>query len=159
MKAKREANLEEYRQKHRDWVAAHPGHNKRQAAKQRTARWAALLLWNARRSTYIRANKGRNDATLEITLTEEDILAIYERQGGLCYWFGVKMIPSQEKRDPRRPSLDRLNNDKGYTPDNVVLSCMAANVGRSESTHEAFAAFCASITRASTNREVVETEL
>ena len=70
------------------------------------------------------------------------ILDMFERQMGLCYWFGIPMVPTASHRDPQRPSLDRLDNARGYTKDNVVLACAVANIGRSSATIERFTEFC-----------------
>lgn len=78
-----------------------------------------------------------------MSLTEQDVLEQYAAQDGKCFWFGVEMIPSVGIRDPQRPSIDRLDNSRGYTPDNIVLACIAANVGRSNSDILTFASFCA----------------
>ena|SRR5579859_1542065 len=60
------------------------------------------------------------------------MLDLFEQQQGLCYWLGIPMVPSGGKRDPQRPSVDRLDNSKGYVRGNVVLACMFANMGRSQ---------------------------
>jgi len=44
--------------------------------------------------------------------------------------------------DPQRPSLDKLVPEKGYVKGNVVLTCAAANMGRSNTSVERFAEFC-----------------
>ena len=85
-----------------------------------------LRLWQ---NTLINDSKHRG---IENTLTVEDINELYKKQNGLCYWFKVPLIPSDKSKHPQQPSLDRLDRNKGYTKDNVVLCCYSANIGRNE---------------------------
>lgn len=96
--------------------------------------WHKILLATAK------SNSNRKNR--EFDLTEDFILDLFHKQNGKCYWFGVELIPSIETRFPQKPSLDRLNCDLGYTKDNVILSCMAANIGRSCCSEETFEKFC-----------------
>lgn len=82
--------------------------------------WPNFLLQNS---------KSRN---CENTLTIDDILNLYKNQNGLCYWFKIPLVPSLTNKHPQQPSLDRLDINKGYTKDNVVLCCYSANIGRNE---------------------------
>ncbi len=104
----------------------------------RVKSWESVLLYSARHSS-----RARGMAEPEIT--EADILGLFESQKGLCYWFGVPMTPSVVNQDVFKPSLDRLDNSKGYTLDNVVLASRAANIGRGPATVERFKEFCAMI--------------
>lgn len=81
----------------------------------------------------------------EFNLTVDDVWALYNKQRGRCYWYGVALTPSVERRTPQKPSLDRLDNARGYTKDNVVLACYAANFGRSVASAETFSAFVAEL--------------
>ena len=45
-----------------------------------------------------------------------------EKQNGLCYWLNIP-IDFTYKDKLRNPSVDRLDNSKGYEIDNIVLSC------------------------------------
>jgi hypothetical protein len=74
-------------------------------------------------------------------LTIDDVNEIYERQNGLCYWFGVPLTPSSKHKYPLQPSLDRLDRNKGYTKDNVVICCYTANIGRNENDLETWLEF------------------
>lgn len=96
---------------------------KSEGVKQKERR---IRLWQ---NTLINDSRNRNH---EFNLTVQDINDIYEKQGGLCYWFNIPLIPSEKKKHPQQPSLDRLDRDKGYTKDNVVLCCYSANIGRNE---------------------------
>lgn len=70
------------------------------------------------------------------------ILDLWERQKGLCHWFGVEMAPSRVNHDPQQPSLERLDCTRGYETDNVVLCCHAANRGRGNQSQQVWADFC-----------------
>lgn len=91
--------------------------------------WANFLLKNS---------KSRD---CENTLTIDNILEMYKNQKGLCYWFKIPLIPSLIKKHPQQPSLDRIDRFKGYTKDNVVLCCYAANIGRNETNIEIWESF------------------
>jgi len=66
---------------------------------------------------------------------------MYEKQNGLCYWFNVPLIPSNCSKHPQQPSLDRIDRNKGYTKNNVVLTCYSANIGRNENDVETWKNF------------------
>jgi hypothetical protein len=98
-------------------------YKKKESSKQKERR---VRLWQ---NTLINDSKHRG---LENTLTIEDITSMYEEQGGLCYWFKIPLEPSKNTKHPQQPSLDRLDRNRGYTKDNVVLCCYCANIGRNE---------------------------
>lgn len=100
----------------------------------RTTGWARLLVWSARNKLKT-ARFGPSD--LDIAYVE----ALFASQNGRCHWLGTPMVPSAAPRDPRRPSLDRLDNRLGYVRDNVVLTTMFANMGRSALDAQSFRAF------------------
>jgi hypothetical protein len=85
-----------------------------------------VRLWQ---NTLIHDSKHRG---IENTLTINDINELFEKQNGLCYWFKIPLIPSNKHKHPQQPSLDRLDRNKGYVKDNVVLTCYSANIGRNE---------------------------
>jgi hypothetical protein len=96
--------------------------------------WARLLV-----------NSSRNGAKRygkEFHIDTNFVLELYEKQNHKCYWFGIDLVPSTINRDPSKPSLDRLDCSLGYLPGNVVLSCMAANIGRNNCESEIFYKFC-----------------
>ena len=82
-----------------------------------------------------RNNEKRGMGDIELTL--EEAKEIYYKQGGKCAALGVEVRPV--RRDQNRYhtsnrwmtiSLDRVDNTKGYTKDNVRITCWAANAMR-----------------------------
>jgi hypothetical protein len=105
---------------------------KTESVKQKERRvrlWMNTLLHDSKR-------KG-----VENTLKLEDIEDIFEKQKGICYWFNIPLIPSEKKKHPQQPSLDRLDRNRGYVKDNVVLCCYSANIGRNENDVETWIDF------------------
>jgi len=66
-------------------------------------------------------------------LVAEDLEKIWRKQKGLCYWMGIPMELEGLfiSYDPFAPSVERLDNNKGYVLGNVVLATSFANKGRS----------------------------
>lgn len=56
------------------------------------------------------------------------------KQNNKCYWYNIDLelnsYNETQIRNPLKLTIDRLNCKKGYSKDNVVLSCYAANCGR-----------------------------
>ena len=86
-------------------------------------------------------HSAKKHAKSEVEIDENFILDLYEKQNGKCYWFNVDLTPSNEAKYPWQPSLDRLDRTKGYTKDNVVLTCYSANIGRNTTSAEIFNMF------------------
>jgi hypothetical protein len=96
--------------------------------------WVTSLIKDAR----TRSRKIKNK---QFDLTKEFILELYEKQNHKCYWYDIEMLPSLNSCDPQQPSIDRIDLDKGYTKDNIVLACFAANMGRNKTSKERFREF------------------
>uniref|UniRef100_A0AAU6VY36 Restriction endonuclease n=2 Tax=unclassified bacterial viruses TaxID=12333 RepID=A0AAU6VY36_9VIRU len=96
--------------------------------------WSVKLFRGSRSSA---DNRG-----LEHSITVEDILSLWAAQEGKCYWLGVPLSEDElPDRHPLKPSIDRLDNSKGYIKDNVVITSTFANLGRSNTTVEDFREF------------------
>lgn len=102
--------------------------NKRQ--KQDRKDWRKRLLQNIR-SAYADKRRKKVFSWKKSDITIEFLQGLYEKQEGLCYWFG---IPLETELDGglRQISLDRLDCSSGYTQDNVVLTCRSANFARND---------------------------
>lgn len=100
------------------------------AKKYRVKNWAKILILNARRHS------------LQVEVDEDFILKLFEKQNGKCFWYKVNLFPSEIEKFPNQPSLDRLDRNKGYLKDNVVLASYAANIGRNITSQDVFQVFC-----------------
>lgn len=101
--------------------------------------WTYWLLHNAKGTS-----KGRFP---EPEHTHESLQTLWEEQGGLCYWTRLPMIPAR-KAGHMKVSMDRLDNARGYTRDNVVLTTWFANRARGTMTVDEFRNTLAEVVRA-----------
>lgn len=65
-----------------------------------------------------------------------DIVAAWDRQGGRCSWTGIQM--TKEYNCPRKVSVDRIDNNSGYTPENIQLCAWFVNRARHRMTADEF---------------------
>ena len=81
---------------------------------------------------------GINRPVKEFTCTEEDLERIFNEQGRKSKWLGIPIDPEDvfRKHYPLSPSLDRLDNDKDYTPDNICISTRFENWGFNRASDE-----------------------
>lgn len=82
-----------------------------------------------------------------VTITWQDLKEQFIKQDGRCYWYGVELDPHTvfTTGDPSTLSVDRLDNSRGYEPDNIVITCRAANLGRGNTDVSTFIKFVESL--------------
>lgn len=89
-----------------------------------------LLMKKMHQAKYNAAKRGN-----EFGLNLEILLEIYEKQSGLCAVSKVKL--SHSLTNPwANVSIDRIDCNKGYLPDNIRLVCSAVNVMRNRMSDE-----------------------
>lgn len=92
------------------------------AKKYRDSHWEQRL-WDAS------SHRGGLDKTV---VTKEFLNELWDKQQGLCFWTQVPMVKYSEfHRHPQKVSMDRIDPLKSYIPENIVLSCLFANFGKS----------------------------
>jgi len=75
-----------------------------------------------------REEKGKVNAS-EHSITIDDIYSQYSKQNGKCIYSNI--IMSHKPLSDFMMSLERTNNDIGYTKENITLSCSEFNSGKS----------------------------
>lgn len=88
-----------------------------------------------------RARASRHHCNLTLSFLRH----LLRKQNGRCFWFGVVLSMCPVDNPLSKVSIDRLDNGGGYTKDNVVLSCQAANFARNSYSVGEFRALIASI--------------
>lgn len=114
-------------------------------------RGRAVSLFNSARS---RAKK----FNMDFNLTHEDIET--PLTDGFCEASGIAfdLRPPQGTRlNPVSPSIDRKNNNNGYTKGNVQVVCNMYNCGKGEAAELDFIAMCVAVAERNADRpEVIE---
>ena len=98
--------------------------------------------WRSNNLIHYRVMSAKHRATRKgfvFEITDDDIVEKLKSQDGKCF-ISKKPISMNEK-DWYSLSLDRLDREKGYTKDNVVLCCYSANIGRNENDLETWKKF------------------
>lgn len=66
---------------------------------------------------------------MEVTITIDSLNNLFIKQNGCCYYSGIPM--EMNKASNYSMSIDRLDNSKWYTDDNVVLAASIVNTMKS----------------------------
>lgn len=110
--------------------------------------WAINSSTNKRRmegkGSAVGSSMGKKWVPSKILITVEDLENQWKKQGCKCYWFNIpldfqllyKDHPEWFPKHPMAPSVDRVDDKLDYTPDNIVISCRFANLGRNVYPHD-----------------------
>jgi 5-methylcytosine-specific restriction endonuclease McrA len=79
---------------------------------------------------YIILKNNANKRNIKIKITKKDFIKWYNKQTQECYY--CKRTLKEIKKDKHysktiRLTIDRINNNKDYTLDNIVLACWICN--------------------------------
>ena len=83
-------------------------------------------------------NNSKEWKPAKVLITAEDLEKQWEKQGKVCYWLNIPIDlnllyndhPEWYPKHPGAPSVDKIDDSKDYTPDNIVITCRFANFGR-----------------------------
>jgi len=88
-------------------------------------------------------HKAKARRTCDIDL--EWLVKQWYKQNGKCYYTGWEMQLNSESK-ALHPTLERLDSNKDYVPDNVVICCRQANWAKCNYTIEEFINMCNAVT-------------
>jgi hypothetical protein len=96
--------------------------------------WKKLIL-SAKRSAQpgqVKKNGIKRTEPLDVTIDETYLQKQFLFQLGKCYWTDFPINPQGafESHNPLAPSLERLDENLGYIPGNVVIALRLFNLGR-----------------------------
>ena len=110
------------------WLVGYDGDDPASDAKGVTRR--VLMELRGKRRGYQEQDKKRGwdpaSVLVENAMAEKMLI-----QKQKCFHCGTRIhVLYRDRYDPLQWSIDRLDNDKGHTQDNVVVSCMRCNLRR-----------------------------
>jgi hypothetical protein len=77
---------------------------------------------------YFKLNRKITRKVIQLAVTVDDIVNIYENQNGRCAISNIKMKHEFGKLESI--SIDRINSNEGYNIDNIQLICQFINLGK-----------------------------
>jgi hypothetical protein len=96
--------------------------------------WKALIkkAKSASRPGQEKKNGIKRTEPLDVTIDDVYLIKQFSKQNGKCYWTEFPINPQGvfESNNPLSPSLERLDENKGYVPENVVIALRLFNLGR-----------------------------
>ncbi len=122
---------EKYKEVREKWYESLTDEQKEEYYQKRLQRNKELRKEDPRRPMLADARKRAKKKNLEFDLVIED-LSIQE----FCPILGIPLFVAGEKRTNNSPSLDRIDNSRGYTKDNVFVISFRANALKSDATLE-----------------------
>jgi hypothetical protein len=139
--------LEEFHQRYLDVVAYSQAAQAPKSGRLKAPKKASpVLVTSALLASFNSSRKRAKETGKSFTITTEDVLDLSKRQLNRCALSGIHFQPGKMadgRRDPRAPSIDRIDCSRGYELDNIRLVLHAVNIGLNMWGDELFLQICA----------------
>lgn len=84
-----------------------------------------------------------NKRKINWLISKENLYELYEKQSGTCYLSGIPLYLGRKTGDySRTASIDRLDNDKDYSLNNVAWVYKTINMSRGQLSIEDYIYWC-----------------
>jgi dCTP deaminase len=93
-------------------------------------------------------------STIEYSITYDDLLTIWTRQGGKCAITNFPMSFSANELDYGRASLDRIDPTRGYHLGNIRFVCYWANIAKHRMTDDDLLEWCRRMLQSQVDRAI-----
>jgi len=98
------------------------------------------------RKSYSSAKSRSKYKNLEFAITLQDLLSQWDSQNGQCALSGINLLipknTGESLKDPFMASLDRIDSNRGYTPDNIQWLCLVGQFAKNSFTESTVVRFC-----------------
>lgn len=74
-------------------------------------------------------NRG-NKKSIKSQISSDFLLNLYKSQNGKCFYSNLEMDLDLTRKNLKNISIDRVDSNIGYTPENVVLCCLGINLAK-----------------------------
>ena len=91
-----------------------------------------------RKHGQLKYQRNKSNPELCWEITEDDLIFLWKKQEGRCAVTNLHMNHQGDLNDLKNASLDRVDNDKGYTRKNIRLVCLSVNKMRGSLTESEF---------------------
>jgi hypothetical protein len=83
-------------------------------------------------------NAKNHSGNREFSITLDDLKDLWNQQNGVCAVTGLELVikafDDNQSKSPFQASLDRIDNSKGYTKNNIRFVCLMFNYARNNFT-------------------------
>jgi|TARA_R110001606_G_C15257906_1_gene638133 hypothetical protein len=105
---------------------------------KRISNLSTIEWYFTRKTANLKHSRGKYNPGMQWKLTSTEVLDLWHQQEGRCAVTNLFMNHHADLNDLKNASIDRLDNNKGYSVKNIRLVCSAVNKMRGSLTESEF---------------------